>query len=213
MNEEETSRLVDEAFAEARTLYPHNVFDLEAEHEREQLSPEASEIRRAAELSPIEYDHQRETLAETLGIRVGTLDKEVAKVRKSSASGQGRPIEFNEIEPWSESLDGSALLDEMAEAISRYVVLPPTGADVVALWCLHAHALEAARITPGSDCARRRRVAARLKPCGSSNAWSRARSRGRTQRRRFYFALSKWHTRRCCWMNSTICCPPTTASC
>ena len=36
----------------------------------------------------------------------------------------------------------------MADAIARHVVLPPAAADAIALWVLHAHAIDAARFAP-----------------------------------------------------------------
>jgi hypothetical protein len=52
----------------------------------------------------------------------------------------GRPIEFEEIEPWPEPVDGAALLSELAETIGKYVVIEARQRDAVALWATHAHA-------------------------------------------------------------------------
>ena len=37
----------------------------------------------------------------------------------------GRPITFEEIEPWRESVDGDALLTELSETIGAYVIMEP----------------------------------------------------------------------------------------
>src|SRR5215471_21406908 len=50
--------------------------------------------------------------------------------------------------PWPESVNGVELLDKIAAAFRRFVVLPPHGDSVQALWCLHAHALDAFGISP-----------------------------------------------------------------
>jgi hypothetical protein len=48
------------------------------------------EIKVAAKLSPIEYDHQREAIADKLGIRVSTLDK----IIKKQAQAEENTIRF-----------------------------------------------------------------------------------------------------------------------
>ena len=40
----------------------------------------------------------------------------------------GRPITFDEIEPWPKAVDGAELLIEVAVAIRSYVVMDPTSA-------------------------------------------------------------------------------------
>src|SRR4051812_49184632 len=48
--------------------------------------------------------------------------------------------EIEEVEPWTEPVNGNALLNELKEVIQRYVVLPKWGAETVALWAVHTHA-------------------------------------------------------------------------
>ena len=50
---------------------------------------------------------------------------------------QGQPLHWDEVEPWPDPLDGAALLDAIAELIRRYVDMPATSADAVALWVVH----------------------------------------------------------------------------
>ena len=52
----------------------------------------------------------------------------------------GRPIDFDEIEPWPDPVDGAELLSELARVIGQYVVMEPRQRDAVALWAAHAHA-------------------------------------------------------------------------
>src|SRR5260370_3109945 len=76
---------------------------------------EAAEIARLAALSSFDYDRQRDAMAEQLGVRPTTLDKEVKRVRMGGGlGGQGQTIEFDQIEPWPTPLDGAALLDQIA---------------------------------------------------------------------------------------------------
>jgi putative DNA primase/helicase len=52
------------------------------------------------------------------------------------------------VEPWPSAIDGVQLLDDLAGVITRHVGLPEGGADAVALWAVHTHALDAAAMTP-----------------------------------------------------------------
>ncbi len=61
---------------------------------------------------------------------------------------QGRPVLFDDPEPWPEVVEGSALLDDITTMIKRFIVLPPHAAETVALWIVHACALEAFTISP-----------------------------------------------------------------
>lgn len=61
---------------------------------------------------------------------------------------QGKPVLFENIEPWLEVVNGADLLDDFVSALKRHVVLPQWSAEATALWILHAHALEAFTISP-----------------------------------------------------------------
>jgi len=61
---------------------------------------------------------------------------------------QGRPVLFDDPEPWLDVVNGSALLDEITATLKRFVVLPPYAAEAVSLWIIHACALEAFTISP-----------------------------------------------------------------
>jgi len=118
---------------------------------------------RLAQLPPVEYDRQRETEAEKLKIRVATLDAEVAKRRKTGDVGlQGGAVDFPAVTPWADPVEGAAVLDAVAAAFARYVVLPPHTADILALWTAHAHAFAAFQHTP------RLNLASPEKQCGKS---------------------------------------------
>ena len=52
------------------------------------------------------------------------------------------------VEPWEEPVDGAALLTAIAEMLERYMVLPAHAAHAVALWVVHAWAIEAFGISP-----------------------------------------------------------------
>jgi hypothetical protein len=109
-------------------------------------------IARLAALSAIEYDRTREAEAQTLGIRVSTLDRIVAHARGNGddPAGQGHAITFidDDETAWDEPVDGACVLDAIAATYRRYVVLPPGGADMLALWTLHSHAHHVATVSP-----------------------------------------------------------------
>jgi len=114
-------------------------------------APLEQTLTELAALSPIEYDLRRNESAETLGIRVTTLDGEVEKRRRkpdSGCNGEGRKIRLVDIEPWAESVDGAALLDGIRKIFERYVILPAGAAVMLALWILHTYTLDANEQTP-----------------------------------------------------------------
>ena len=86
-----------------------------------------------AALPRIEYDRRRDDSAKRLGVRVSTLDAEVAKIRPVVESDTDTTDLFSDPEPWPDPVDGAALLDALAASFTRYVVLPDGAADALAL--------------------------------------------------------------------------------
>lgn len=146
--------------------YAFNAAELAKDLESDQPhdADTAQTIARLAGLSPLEYDRIRQSEAERLGVRVGTLDVEVARLRPQSdtASEAGAAVLFDEPEPWPHSVDGAALLDELADTFARYLVLPPGAADALALWAAHTHVFCAFECTP------RLNITAPQKQCGKT---------------------------------------------
>ena len=122
-----------------------------------------AEFARLAALPPAHYDREREAVAERLGIRTGTLDAEVASRRPGSAGKfQGGAVEFAKADPWPQPVDGAEVLSAVAATFRRYVALPATTADALALWVAHAHAFEAFQHSP------RLNLASPEKQCGKA---------------------------------------------
>ena len=46
------------------------------------------------------------------------------------------------VEPWTEPVDGKALLDDLESLIVLYVLLPKWAAEMLALWVLHTYAFK-----------------------------------------------------------------------
>ena len=97
-----------------------------------------------AGLDLVAYDRRRDAEAKRIGIRVGTLDQEMAKRRPRGEDDLG----LVEPKPWPEPVDGEALLDEISATFARHLVLPAGAADAMALWVLHAHCHDSAEISP-----------------------------------------------------------------
>ncbi len=98
---------------------------------------------RLAKLSHPDYDRCRESEAERLRIRVGTLDGEVAKHRPASAENlQGSALNLADVELWPEAVNGTEVLTATAQAFSRFIALPDGAADALALWTAHTHCFE-----------------------------------------------------------------------
>jgi hypothetical protein len=111
-----------------------------------------AEIERLAKLSAVEYEQQRKGAAEKLGLRASILDKlveaERIKLNPEADGKQGRPVAFPEPEPWPEPVDGAALLNGIAGAIRRHVVMPRHGVHAAALWALHTYMVSKFLISP-----------------------------------------------------------------
>jgi hypothetical protein len=104
-----------------------------------------SEIRRLAKLTLIEYELVRQDAAAELGIgRVRALDNAVkaARAEHDDTKGQGRPLKLPAIEPWSETVNGADLLDDIVNTVRGYLVLPEGGAEILAWWAVHTHVFE-----------------------------------------------------------------------
>jgi hypothetical protein len=103
-----------------------------------------------AALPEIEYDRIRVAEARRLGCRVGTLDSLVRAARGRSEGGmlQGRALQLPEPMPWPERVDGAELLDGLSGFFARYLALPPSGADLLALWSVQTHCTQRFRHTP-----------------------------------------------------------------
>jgi putative DNA primase/helicase len=102
-------------------------------------------IAELAELDKLDYGRARKETATALGVTATELDKIVAEARRSKP---GKEPERWLVEPWDEPVATGGLLASLVEIYARHVVLPPHGANAMALWALHAWAIDAAFVTP-----------------------------------------------------------------
>jgi putative DNA primase/helicase len=125
---------------------------LAAKSAEKQISPAPDEravVAALARKDHTEYDRVRSEVAETLGIRVGTLDDKVETIRKKvEKDSAGHALPHWIVESWPNPVDGADLLDSIRRVFSRYIVLPK-GADIaLPLWVLHAWTFDAGDISP-----------------------------------------------------------------
>ena len=117
-------------------------------------SADEIEITRLAKLQPLEYERERKAAADRLDVRASILDRLVRdeRARMGLDGGdddkQGHAIEFPDPEPWPEPVDGAALLNAMAAAIRKHVVMSDTSSHVAALWVLHSWLINIFVISP-----------------------------------------------------------------
>jgi len=96
-----------------------------------------------------EYDQVRAEVAETLGMRVGTLDDKVEAIRKKlEKEDDSDALPHWQVEPWTEPVAGAELLESIREVFHRYIVMPKDADIGIALWALHAWTMDAGEISP-----------------------------------------------------------------
>ena len=113
------------------------------------------ELTHLAKLSPADYGVARKAASERLGISLSFLDKEWELRRKHAShagdNGHGHAIDFEDIRPAFEPVDGAAMGDRLAAVFSKYALLPDSGAIVLTLWTLFTYCLDLFQIAPRLD--------------------------------------------------------------
>ncbi len=87
---------------------------------------------------------------------------ESARQSVPTAQLQGEEVDFADVEPWPEAVNGAEVLNEVAETFSRYCALPEGAKDILTLWCGYTHCFEAFQCSP------RLRVTSPEKGCGKT---------------------------------------------
>lgn len=123
---------------------------------------QAAELLRLATLDPIAYDQQRSNAADTLNIRLSTLDDAVQALRPAPDVASGRGVSLPNVDPWGHPVSTGELLDAMVAAVGRHVILRPPAAVAVALWITHTWVAGRFQHTP------RLGITSPAKRCGKS---------------------------------------------
>jgi putative DNA primase/helicase len=108
-------------------------------------------FQRLAKLTHPEYDRVRDDEADRAGVRIGTLDSEVAKRRPKDEmedATQGSKVYFPELEPWPQPVNGAELLNEIAVTLERFVVAPEPAIIAASLFVLHTYTFDLGDISP-----------------------------------------------------------------
>ena len=106
------------------------------------------ELNRLASLSAVEYEQQRTDAAKALNMRASALDK-IIKGIKADAEQQDNSGElFPIVEPWGESVDGVALLDDITGLIHSHIACENPTAQAAALWIVFTWCIDAMQIAP-----------------------------------------------------------------
>ena len=104
------------------------------------LEPET--LRRLADLeseSPNRWEDLRARISQDCKkVRIQKIDKAIDRLNGGKKNDlQGRPLEWQDPEPWPEPVNGVAVLDEVASLIRRHVHMPEPSVDAVTLWTVH----------------------------------------------------------------------------
>jgi hypothetical protein len=108
----------------------------------------AAEIKKLAALPIGVYETSRVAEAKRLGMRASMLDFLVKTERTKTTKEQKDFLPHWKVKPWSESVDGAALLNDLRDYFTRYAALPKHADVVLALWPLHTWVFDCFDITP-----------------------------------------------------------------
>ena len=81
------------------------------------------------------------------GVTIGDLEQAMGSGPDGDGK-PGRPIEWDDPEPWPEAVSGAAVLDSLKAKIEHYASLPEGGAVAVALWALYTWVFRAFAVSP-----------------------------------------------------------------
>lgn len=118
-----------------------------SEHAYKQ-NAQAEVIAHLAALPSMEYDRVRDEEAKTLGVRVSTLDHEVATARKVLTEELGITAMIPDIEPWTEAVNGTELLDEIYQTIKKFIICQDETARAATLWVVFTWFIDRVQVAP-----------------------------------------------------------------
>ena len=87
-----------------------------------------------AKLPDADRANLRKAFKDFAGFPVGDFDRLTTPTGESGDGRQGRPIEWNDPDPWPEAVNGAELLNDIAAFIRRHVSLSDGLTDTVTLW-------------------------------------------------------------------------------
>ena len=133
---------------------PGRVLDWLASVEETPPTEAEAEVARLASMSILDYGKARRSAAKNLDLPVGFLDTAVTAARKERLvkdDGHGHTIDFEDIVPSFEPVDGAGLGDALASLFEKFAVLPEFGGVVLTLWTIFTYCLDLFQIAPRLD--------------------------------------------------------------
>ena len=85
---------------------------------------------------PANWQRARAMLKAIDGVTSGDLDRATAPAGESGDGRQGRPVEWDDPEPWPEPVDGAVLLSGIAAFVRRHIWIDEPCVDALALWAV-----------------------------------------------------------------------------
>ena len=107
----------------------------------------AAELAKMCREAPPDWARVKDALKKEAKVSIGDLERAMG-TGEGGDGKQGRPVEWNDPEPWPKAVDGAELLDALAALLKHYVSLPNGGAAVVALWALYTWCFRAFPVSP-----------------------------------------------------------------
>lgn len=100
-----------------------------------------SERARFLEHVPEEIRAEAAPLLEQFAAQVAMA---AVRAKKTTAD----PDPFPAVEPWTEAVDGAAVLDSVCSLLAEYMVLPDHAAEAIALWVAHTYLVDVSDYSP-----------------------------------------------------------------
>ena len=104
-------------------------------------------VNNLATLPVLDFDRHVGRCAEYLGVKPMALTQAV-ETRRAEMESAKTLGQFSDVEPTTEPVSGSALLNSLASCFTRHVILPQHAAEAVALWLVHTYCFKAFTTTP-----------------------------------------------------------------
>jgi len=83
-----------------------------------------------------------------IGAPAKLVDAAIGVSQSDHGTTTGKDLTSPEPEAWPEAVDGAELLEELVGILKKYLVLPLYAAEMLALWIIHVHALDAWWVSP-----------------------------------------------------------------
>ena len=96
------------------------------------------------------WETLRAKLKDETKVRVGELDKALDRADRDAdqAGAQGRPVEYDDPDPWPDPVDGAEVLNAYETLFDEYAVTPEGGAAAASVWALFAWVFRAFGVCP-----------------------------------------------------------------